>query len=51
MQEQTKRLYAHRTPSTVKGVACYNGRHEFSDGAVYEGGITLEYKWDIYHTT
>ncbi|KAH6642731.1 hypothetical protein C7974DRAFT_409265 [Boeremia exigua] len=49
-QELVKDLYNHRSPSTIKGVACYNGPYEFSSGAHYEGPVSVNFKWDIYHT-
>ena len=49
-QEMVRDLYANRTPSNVKGIACYNGPYSISSGAKYEGPITIKYKWDVYNT-
>lgn len=45
-----KDLYAQKSPSNVKGIACYNGPYSFSSGAKYEGPINIKFKWDMYNT-
>jgi hypothetical protein len=42
-------LYERRVAG-VKGIACFNGPYAFSKGAVYEGPVTIDFKWDIYNT-